>query len=334
MSTPSAYSDLLDAERFSPFGPDLLQIHEAPVARHTLVPGAIHLLVDRAGDLPAVDPGDYDICVTTDRNAPAPWVSIDPRRYNAQLAQFRAQVARNPIASATLAQVLRVGEGLPFDAALTLESYAYSTLLGGSEFARWAAGRQVSELVPNTSDNAPVLYARDGDAVTLTLSTPHNRNAMTAAMRDALYEALANVVDDPSQPTCVLRGEGRCFSTGGDIPEFGSAKDLAVAHFIRTVRSNARLLHALGGRAQVVLHGACVGSGIEVAAAAARRSATRTMFAQLPETTMGLIPGAGGTVTIPRAIGRHRTAWMALGNFRVPVQTAYDWGLVHEIVDV
>ena len=132
-------------------------------------------------------------------------------------------------------------------------------------------------------------------------------------------------------PGLTLRAEGRCFSTGGDLAEFGSARDLAAAHVIRTRRSCAQLLHRLEGRAEVRLHGACIGSGIEVPAAAARRVAAPDLVVQLPELRMGLIPGAGGTVTLARAVGRHRLLWCALGAFRIGAAQALDWGLVHAI---
>lgn len=180
-------------------------------------------------------------------------------------------------------------------------------------------------------DRPLVRYDRHDDTVTLTLSSAENRNTMTAAMRDALYEGLANVVEDPSVPQLILRGEGRCFSTGGHLAEFGSAQDLAAAHVIRSLRSCARLLYALEKRSEVRLQGACIGSGIEIAAAAGRRIAAPDSYFQLPELRMGLIPGAGGTVTLPRAIGRHRAAWMALGAFRIGVRQAREWGLVHSV---
>jgi len=151
-------------------------------------------------------------------------------------------------------------------------------------------------------------------------------------MRDALYQGLASVIEDPGTPPLILRGEGRCFSTGGELAEFGSARDLAAAHVVRTRRSAALLLHRLGERAEVQLHGACIGSGIEIAAAAARRVATSDTIFQLPELRMGLIPGAGGTVTVTRAIGRQRTAWLALSGRRIGAARALDWGLIHAIV--
>src|SRR3546814_1121314 len=66
---------------------------------------------------------------------------------------------------------------------------------------------------------------RSGDRLLLTLDDPANRNAMSAAMRDALYEALANALDDPSRPAVLIQCAGKCFSTGGALAEFGTAQD-------------------------------------------------------------------------------------------------------------
>jgi enoyl-CoA hydratase/carnithine racemase len=77
-----------------------------------------------------------------------------------------------------------------------------------------------------------------------------------------------------------------------------------------------------------VLHGACAGSGIELPAFAGSVAARPGTRIWLPELAMGLIPGAGGTVSLPRRIGRGRTAWMALSGRPVDVPTALEWGLV------
>jgi len=80
------------------------------------------------------------------------------------------------------------------------------------------------------------------------------------------------------------------------------------------------------------VHGACVGAGVELPAFAARVLARANVLFQLPEVSMGLVPGAGGTASIARRIGRQRTAWMALSGARIDAETAIDWGLVDEIV--
>ena len=323
---PGLPLDTLDAEEFSALGSRPMVLVDTAELPGTLPP-AVLVAVDRAGTLPALDSARFDALVTTRDNAPAPWVCVAPLRLEAQLDKVRSIVAAAPIATTVLARVLRIAEKLPFEDALEVESLAYSALLGGGEFARWRAAQQSG----TASVEGAVRYERDGDLVTLTLATPDTGNAMTAAMRDALFEALASVVDDPSAPHVILRGEGRCFSTGGHLAEFGTATDLAQAHAIRTLRSSARLLHRLGNRAEVHLHGACIGSGIELPAAASRRVGAPDTYVQLPELRMGLIPGAGGTISIARAIGRQRLMWLLLGAFRLGARPALDWGLLHEI---
>jgi enoyl-CoA hydratase/carnithine racemase len=74
-----------------------------------------------------------------------------------------------------------------------------------------------------------------------------------------------------------------------------------------------------------------VGAGIELAAFAGKLTAREDAFFQLPEVAMGLVPGAGGTVSIPRRIGRQRTAYLALSGLPVDAITARQWGLIDEI---
>lgn len=323
---PLTGSDLLGAEALSPLAGSPMVFLKPGEA---LPPGAVAVLVDRNGHLPEVDTAAYDALVTTHLHAPAPWVIIPAERIEAQLAAVKATAEQAPIATTMLAKLLRLGEGLDFDTALELESLAYSALLGGGEFARWLGAN--SHRPEGEAARDPVRYAREVDLVTLTLASPGNHNAMTASMRDALYEALVNVLEDPSEPRLILKADGKCFSTGGSLAEFGTARDLAQAHIIRTQHSCARILHRLGARGEVRLHGACIGSGIEVPMAAGRRVAAADLMVQLPELRMGLIPGAGGTVTLARIIGRHRLFWLVLGAFRIGAEQALDWGLVDAV---
>jgi enoyl-CoA hydratase/carnithine racemase len=62
-------------------------------------------------------------------------------------------------------------------------------------------------------------------------------------------------------------------------------------------------------------------------------SAAPDAFFELPELAMGLVPGAGGTASLPRRIGRQRTAWLALSGERIDARTALRWGLVDAIED-
>ena len=329
----------LDAEDWSAIGSSPLAVIDLADAKADFYArrlsgetAAIVLGVDREGSCPASDESLYDCLLTIANSPPRPWVSVPSARVDKVLTAIGQAVAAAPIAANALARVLRINEHLTLADALEVESFAFSTLLSGSAFARWRNCRSASD-PPDGGTRGPLVeWEREADQVTLTLSSPETHNAMSAAMRDALFEALAAVLDDPTRPTLTLAGAGRCFSVGGEIAEFGTASDLALAHAIRTARSCVRLIAELGDRAHARLHGACIGSGIEVPAAAAHRTAAPGSFFQLPELGMGLIPGAGGTVSISRAIGRHRTAWMVLSGQRISAVTAHDWGLIHEIV--
>jgi len=175
-----------------------------------------------------------------------------------------------------------------------------------------------------------VLADRAGDRLTLTLNRPERRNAYGHAVRDALVSALQIAVVDPAV-TVALRGAGPAFCSGGDLAEFGTAPDPSMAHLIRLRHSAGQLLHDLAGRVTAHLHGACVGAGIELPAFAGRVIAASDTRIALPEVGMGLVPGAGGTVSIVRRIGRWRTAWLALTGDVLDAEQALRWGLVDEI---
>ncbi|MDM7956661.1 enoyl-CoA hydratase/isomerase family protein [Blastomonas sp.] len=322
--------DHIEADEYSALGSiPVMIVDAARFARSPVSIQAVKIGVDAQGDLPLIDQALFDVLLTSVANAPAPWVSIAPSGLWQAANGLAAMVRRSPIASTVLCQTLRITERLGFADAIIAESLAYSALLGGSEFGRWRDTRKRSDAPPTSG--APVIVQRHGDQIGLTLNDAAGRNAMTAEMRDALYAALANVADDPTCPIVTLNAAGRCFSTGGALHEFGTADDLAAAHVVRTLHSCARLIGELGDRVTVFLHGACIGSGIELAAAAGHRIASPDAWFQLPELRMGLIPGAGGTASVSQAIGRHRCAWLALSGKRISVHTALQWGLVHGI---
>ena len=249
----------------------------------------------------------------------------------ADLRALDEAARRSPRAALVLRDVLRTTPLLPVQAALDVESYAYSTLLGGPEFARWLAGRGPRPLPPDVAD--PVLVDRTGATLRITLNRPERRNAYGRLLRDALVDALRLAVLDDGIARVVLDGAGPAFCSGGDLDEFGTAPDPATAHLVRTRGGAGRLVHRLRDRIEVRVHGACVGAGIEIPAFAGRVTAAPDAVFRLPEAAMGLIPGAGGTVSIPRRVGRWRTLYLALSGRALDAATARDWGLVDAVVD-
>jgi hypothetical protein len=248
----------------------------------------------------------------------------------AELAPVLDGVDAAPLAAMALVQLLRAGEGAEVEAALVLESLVYSTLQAGPEFAAWRASRPPPRARAPAAGPA-VRARREGDALRVTLARPEKRNAFSIEMRDALVEALRVAVCDPGVREVVLDGDGPAFCSGGDLDEFGTLPDPATAHAVRTTRSAARLLAACAGRVRAEVHGACVGAGVELPAFAARVVARADATFWLPELALGLVPGAGGTVSLPRRIGRQRTAWLALSGRPIDAGTARRWGLVDEV---
>jgi enoyl-CoA hydratase/carnithine racemase len=289
-------------------------------------PGVVRVGVHREGPLPTGPLDAFDILLSADPAAPRPWVGVTPESLEAALVDLRTCVERQPVAAAVAAQVFRITLQLPFEQALLLESLSYSMLLASDGFRAW---RQATPARERRDDGEPrVRVAHQGPVLGIVLNRPAARNAFDARMRDELVEALAFAVEDPEASPVRLAGEGPAFSSGGDLNEFGSADDPGVAHLIRTLRSPTRLVHQIRERVTAHLHGACVGAGIEVPAAAGRVTAGPGAFFRLPEVSMGLIPGAGGTASIPRRIGRRRACYMALSGARIDLPTALAWGLV------
>ena len=182
-----------------------------------------------------------------------------------------------------------------------------------------------------TDDNPTVLIDHSGDTLHLTLNRPNRRNAFSAEMRDRLVEALRAANPTPPTGGILLTGTGEAFCSGGDLNEFGTTPDPATAHIVRSLRSAAWEMHLLRDHISVNLHGACVGAGIELPAFTNNITSTPDAFFWLPEVRYGLIPGAGGTASLPRRIGRHRTTWLALTNRRLNPPTAKKWGLIDAI---
>jgi len=272
---------------------------------------------------------EFDVLLTGAAEPPRPWVGCDdPYAVARRLADI---VKERPAASVALVQVLRMGARLPAPDRLVLESLAYSTLQSGAAFRAWLASAP-----PRTPRPAaePVRLRRDGDRLAVTLDRPWVRNAFDAGTRDALCEALHVAVADPSITGVDLYGNGPAFCSGGDLAEFGTSRDPAQAHLLRVRRSPAALLQQCGSRVTAHLHGACVGAGIELAAFASRVLAAPDTEIRLPEIGMGLIPGAGGTASLPVRIGRERTAYLALSGITLTAEEALGWGLVDEIDEV
>jgi len=249
------------------------------------------------------------------------------------LAELSDRCRRWPHASAVCDDVLRsIDPAGPAFPAIVTESLAYSTLQSGPEFARWLAERGPARL-PDIPD--PIVAERDGGTVRIRFNRPQRHNAFSTDARALLLEALVVALLDDTVTEVVLGGNGPSFCSGGDLGEFGTFSDPASAHLARTRHSPAlaldELTRRLGRNCRAEIHGRVLGSGLEMAAFCGRVSCRPDTVLGLPELSLGLIPGAGGTLSITRRIGRWRTAYLVLSGRTIDPAAALAWGLVDEI---
>ena len=179
---------------------------------------------------------------------------------------------------------------------------------------------------------APVLYDKQGPVGIISLNRPEVLNAYNVAMRDALFEALQAVRDDPEVGALVLRGNGPAFCTGGDIREFGTAPSAVVARDVRWRRDVWGVLRSLAQPAIAAVHGYVVGGGFEMALLCDLCIAAEDARFSYPETGLGMIPGVAGTQTTPRLFGVGVALHLILTGRSLTAGEAERLGLVTQVV--
>lgn len=152
-------------------------------------------------------------------------------------------------------------------------------------------------------------------------------NALSAGVRTGLADALGRAAADPCVSVIVLRGAGTNWSAGADIHEFDKPSDAIELPDLcaRIAREQKPVIAAL--------HGAALGGGLELALAARLRIATASTQLGLPEVSLGLLPGAGGTQRLPRLIGAKAALGLMLSGLPVAAERAEAMGLVDAVVE-
>lgn len=166
----------------------------------------------------------------------------------------------------------------------------------------------------------------DGDVAVITLNSPPV-NALSAKVREGLFEAFKAANANDAAKAIVLICEGRTFIAGADITEFGGAM---AGPGLPEVQDQIE-----GSSKPVVaaIHGTALGGGLEVALCAHYRVAVPSARLGLPEVALGLLPGAGGTQRLPRVVGPERALEMMTSGRHVPAKEALAGGLVDELVE-
>ncbi len=164
---------------------------------------------------------------------------------------------------------------------------------------------------------------RDGDVALIVIDNPPI-NAGSAQVRRGLLAALDTLRRDASLHAAVLIGAGNTFIAGSDLREFGQPLEEPQLPDVIAAIENC------GKPVVAALHGAALGGGFELALGCDARVASPGTVVGLPEVTLGIIPGAGGTQRLPRLVGVPRAIQMVCSGERVPSGQALAWGLIDQ----
>lgn len=152
-------------------------------------------------------------------------------------------------------------------------------------------------------------------------------NALSAAVRGGILECIKAAVADPAIKGIVLTCAGRTFIAGADITEFGKPpKPPALNDVLSEIENSPKPVVA-------AIHGTALGGGLEVALACHFRVAVKEAKLGLPEVKLGLLPGAGGTQRLPRAVGPELAVKMIVGGDPIGAAEALKNGLIEEIIE-
>ena len=177
----------------------------------------------------------------------------------------------------------------------------------------------------------------------LTLNRPKAANSINRAMLSALNEAMDDVLrsldndSDDGNPICsaviVDSSSNKVFCAGADLKERATMAQEEAAEFVTSLRNSFVRLARLPVPVIAAVNGAAFGGGLEMALAADLRVSGKNASFGLTETSLAIIPGAGGTQRLPRLIGVSRAKDMIFRARRITASTAYDYGLIDYLVN-
>lgn len=178
-----------------------------------------------------------------------------------------------------------------------------------------------------------LIYEKSDHIAYVTLNRPQALNVYNIQMRDDLYQVLGAIKDDLEVRVVIFRGAGeKAFCAGADLSEFLSAPSPVIARQARFGRDVWGLFLSIPQPLIAAVHGYVLGSGMEIALCCDVRIASEDAKFGLPEVGLGIIPAAGGTQTLPRAIGMARALEMLLTNRWLGSEEACSAGLVNQVV--
>lgn len=179
-----------------------------------------------------------------------------------------------------------------------------------------------------------LIVEHDSNFATLTINRPNKLNALNRETIQELREALEELEDEKEIKVIILTGSGeKAFVAGADISEFS---DFSVEEGAKLASNGQKILfdfvEGLSTPVIAAINGFALGGGLELAMACHFRIASHNARMGLPEVSLGVIPGYGGTQRLPQLIGKGRAMELIMTASMIDVDRALDYGLVNHVV--
>jgi 2-(1,2-epoxy-1,2-dihydrophenyl)acetyl-CoA isomerase len=188
----------------------------------------------------------------------------------------------------------------------------------------------------STADSAPVLVERVEAVARVVMNRPDARNALNAALKSALVEALTEVAADPGVRAVILTGAGEAFCVGQDLGEHATALAAGATEAFATVREHyspiVQTIATMPKPVVAAVNGACVGAGLGFALACDLKVWSDKAVLATAFTGIGLTCDSGLSATLARSIGEARAKELVLLGTRFTPEEAVAWGLGGQVV--
>jgi methylglutaconyl-CoA hydratase len=178
----------------------------------------------------------------------------------------------------------------------------------------------------------PISMSTRGAAAIITIDRPDRMNALSHETLVGLGRLAREAVADANVRAIVLTGSGdKAFCAGADLKERKDMAEDDIRARLALYREEMGVLDRSPKPVVAAINGLALGGGLELALVCDLRVAARSAVLGLPETTLGIIPGAGGTQRLPRIVGEARAKEMILLGRRISAEDALAWGLINRI---
>ena len=185
------------------------------------------------------------------------------------------------------------------------------------------------------AETSTIRLERESDGIAIiTVNRPDKLNALNADTVSQLDRTVRDVRDDDSVRVVIVTGSGeKAFVAGADIGELSRMGPIDGVQVSRAGQTTFRMIETLPKPVIAAVNGFALGGGLELALACHMRIASSRAKFGLPEVKLGIIPGYGGTIRLPRLVGRGRALELMLTGEMIDAEEAYRIGLVNRIAE-